>query len=289
MSSDVLSDLLRSLRVSGTVYFCDQLQAPWVKTFADTDTACFHQVRRGGCRVESQGLVDYLGPGDFIFLSPGRNHTLSSEVDNNSSSTDATALLLCGYCEFTADVHSPLSGLFPSVEIIRDELLQQQGWLKSLLSQLSSEYQSQRPGAELAVRRMTEVLIVELIRMNFGRQQQSPLMQALADKQIANALSVLHNDVSTAWTLDILAKKVGLSRAGFAKRFKDVVGTSMFDYLTRLRIQRAKELLIDTNVTLYDIADQVGYESDLSFSRTFKKVTGVTPTAYRKVQHSREQ
>lgn len=285
MSTDVLSDLLKSLRASGTVYFCDQLKAPWTKEFFGTTTGSFHQIRRGSCWVESEGMVEHLGPGDFIFLAPGRDHTLSSQAPSDKHmSTDPGTLLLCGYCEFTSDVDSPMASLFPSLSIIRDESLQQQSWLKSILSQLSAEYLSQQPGAELAVNKLTEVLIVELIRMNFGDNQLSPLMRALADKHIAASLSHLHNNLSHAWTLENLASEVGLSRAGFAKRFKELVGLSMFDYLTQLRVQRAKELLSDTGLSLFEVANQIGYESDMAFTRTFKKRTGVTPTAYRKIE-----
>jgi len=283
MSTDVLSDLLRSLRASGTVYFCDQLKAPWTKAFFDTTAGAFHQIRRGGCWVESEGMVEHLGPGDFIFLAPGKDHTLSSQPPGEEHlSTDPGTLLLCGYCEFTCDADSPMASLFPPISIIRDETLQQQPWLKSILSRLSAEYLSQQPGAQLAVNKLTEVLMVELIRMNFGQNEKNTLMRALADKHIAESLTKLHNNLAHTWTLENLAKEVGLSRAGFAKRFKELVGLSMFDYLTQLRVQRAKELLSDTAMSLYEVANQIGYESDLAFTRTFKKRTGVTPTAYRK-------
>jgi len=283
MSMDVLSDLLRSLRVSGTVYHCDQLKAPWTKEFFDTTAGSFHQIRRGGCWVATEGLVEHLGPGDFIFLAPGQDHTLSSHAPGETSlATDPDTLLLCGYCEFTNEVDSPMANLFPSISVIRDEVLQREKWLKSILSQLSSEYLSLQPGSQLTVNKLTEVMMVELIRMNFGRDEQSPLMRALADSHISDSLSHLHNDLARSWTLDILAKEVGMSRAGFAKKFKELVGSSMFDYLSQLRVQRAKELLIDTNYSLHEVANHIGYESDLAFTRTFKKRVGVTPTAYRK-------
>ena len=285
MSADVLSDLLRSLRASGTVYFCDQLEAPWTKEFFGTTTASFHQIRRGSCWVESEGIVEHLGPGDFIFLAPGRDHTLSSQAPGGQhQSTDPGALLLCGYCQFTSGVDSPMASLFPSLSIIRDESLQQQPWLKSILSQLSTEYLSQQPGALLAVNKLTEILVIELIRQNFGRDEKSTLMRAMADKYIAASLSNLHNNLAYPWTLESLAREVGLSRAGFAKRFKELVGLSMFEYLTQLRVQRAKELLLDSKMTLIEVANLIGYDSDLAFTRTFKKRTGLTPTAFRKNQ-----
>jgi len=283
MSTDVLSDVLRTLRATGTVYFCDQLQAPWGKHYSGDDGASFHQIRRGGCRLESDGEVVHLGPGDFVFLAPGKAHQLSSEpLPQEAAKDSADTLLMCGYCRFDQSLSTPLSQLFPQMIVIRHEQLQSLGWLQAILDQLSREYLSMRPGTEIVVHRMTEVLIVELIRMNFGQEGKAPLIKALADKYVGAALSLMHQDLGTAWSLEVLAADVGLSRAAFAKRFKVLVGQPMFDYLTQLRMQQACELLADTSLPLYEIASRVGYESDLAFARTFKKRLGQTPTSYRK-------
>lgn len=282
MSTDVLSDVLRTLRATGTVYFCDQLQAPWQKHYEGDIGASFHQVRRGGCKLESAGIVEHLGPGDMVFLAPGRAHVLSSEAAADGASEPADTLLMCGYCRFDNTLGTPLSELFPDIIIIRHEQLQSLGWLQAILDQLSREYLSLRPGTEIVVHRMTEVLIVELIRMNFGQQGKAPLIKALADKYISKALQRLHQQPEHPWSLESLALDIGLSRAAFAKRFKSLVGQPMFDYLTQIRMQQACQLLSETTLPLVDIASRVGYESDLAFSRTFKKRLGETPTAYRK-------
>lgn len=283
MATDVLSDVLKTLRATGTVYFCDKLDPPWEKSYSGDDGASFHQIRRGGCRLVSDDLEEHLGPGDFVFLAPGRAHALSSEPSAASSSRPgADTLLLCGYCTFDNTLGTPLSELFPGVIIIRDQQLHSLGWLRSILDQLSREYLSMRPGTEIVVNRLTEILIVELIRMNFGQQEDAPLIKALADKYISKALHRLHSHPEKPWSLETLAIDVGLSRAAFAKRFKSLVGQPMFDYLTQLRIQHACQLLTNTSLPLYEVANRVGYESDLAFTRTFKKRLGKTPTSYRK-------
>lgn len=280
---EVLSDILRSMRVHGSVYFCDHLQAPWSMDFKDTTSASFHLVRRGECWVMSGELTECLGPGDLVFIEPGRDHVLASQPPGREPpQADATTLLLCGYCEFARETGTPLLDIFPSLTVVREEEILKHPWLKSTLDQLSSEYLSQQPGAELVVDKLTEVVLVELIRINFGRAEQGRFVQALSDKRIGKALQHLHNKPSTAWTLAKLAEEVSMSRAAFAKRFKALVGQPMFEYLTMLRIQRAKELLQETNLPLYEISSRVGYESDLAFTRTFKKHTGTTPIRFRK-------
>jgi AraC-like DNA-binding protein len=125
-------------------------------------------------------------------------------------------------------------------------------------------------------------VLVELIRINFGRAEQSQFVLALSDKRIAKALQHLHNKPDITWTLEKMAEEIGMSRAAFAKRFKEMVGQPMFEYLTALRVQRAKELLQETKLPLYEVASRVGYESDLAFTKTFKKHAGITPIRYRK-------
>ncbi len=280
---EVLSDILRSMRVQGSVYFCDYLEAPWSMDFTDTKTASFHLVRRGGCWVMSGDRTEHLGPGDLVFIEPGRDHELASHPPGRAPTQGAArTLLLCGYCEFTRETLTPLLDVFPSLTIVREEELLRQRWLKSTLDQLSSEYLSQQPGAELVVNKLTEVVLVELIRINFGRKDQSRFISALSDKRIAKALQQLHSNPHMAWTLEKMSAEVGMSRAAFARRFKELVGQPMFEYLTRLRIQRAGELLRETKLPLYEIANRVGYASDLAFTKTFKKHAGTTPTRFRK-------
>ena len=279
---EVLSDILRSMRVRGSVYFCDKVDAPWSMDFADTKTASFHMVRRGECWVQSGDLVEQLGPGDLVFMEPGRDHVLASHPPGGEPTEGSCAMLLCGYCDFIDDTGTPLHEVFPSLTIVRDEEILDHPWLKTTLDQLSKEYLAQQPGSELVVDKLTEIVVVELIRINFGRQELTPFIEALTDKQISRALKLLHNNPHTSWTLEKLAGEIGMSRAAFAKRFKELVGQPMFEYLTNLRMQRAKELLRESALPLYEIAGRVGYESDLAFTKTFKKHTGTTPTRYRK-------
>jgi AraC-like DNA-binding protein len=275
------------MRVQGSVYFCDYLQAPWSMDFKDTSSASFHLVRRGECWVMSGERTDCLGPGDLVFIEPGRDHVLASQPPGQDSPpSGAGTLLLCGYCDFIQETGTPLLDVFPSMTIVREEELHQHPWLKSTLDQLSTEYMSQQPGAELVVNKLTEVVLVELIRINFGRGEQSRFIAALSDKRIAKALQHLHNSPQIPWTLEKMGEEIGMSRAAFAKRFKELVGQPMFEYLTLLRVQRARELLQETNLRLYEVASQVGYESDLAFAKTFKKYTGTTPTRYRKQKPS---
>jgi len=280
---EVLSDILRSMRVTGSVYFCQAVEPPWSMSFSESEKACFHYIRKGDCWLSSDDRVERLGPGDLLYVEAGKDHVLASdEPGKNGASAQSSTLLLCGYCKFDAPVTHPLLESLPSMIIVTAEELLQHGWLKTTLDQLSAEYMSQQPGANVVVDKLTEILLVELIRINFGRSEQQGFIGALFDKRISAALELMHTAPQQNWTLDKLASSVAMSRAAFAKRFKDRVGQPMFEYLTALRMQHARELLRGTDLRLYDIANQVGYESDLAFAKAFKRLLGITPTMYRK-------
>ena len=280
---EVLSDILRSMRVKGSVYFCDQLEAPWEMDFNAPESAGFHLVRRGECWIDSGDIQERLGPGDLVFITAGRDHSLASHpAGSEPPPVGSQTLLLCGYCDFADDTVTPLMGVFPSLTIVREEEFLKHPWLRSTLDQLSAEYLSQQPGSELVVNKLTEVVLVELIRISFGHEKKSPFVRALTDKRISRALERLHDEPERAWTLEILAHEIGMSRAAFAKRFKSLVEMPMFEYLTALRMQRARELLANPRLPLHDVAARVGYESELAFTRSFKRQAGVTPTRYRR-------
>lgn len=281
---EVLSDILRTMRVTGSVYFCERLESPWKIEFAEDGQASFHLIRRGSGWLTSDDIEVRLGPGDFVFAGPGRRHSLSSDAPGEfSSSASANTLLLCGYCKFHSPAGHPLLQSLPSLTVVRDEELLEHVWLKNTLDQLSREYMSGQPGSDVIIDKLTEILIVELIRINFGRSGDSGFISALFDPQIKRALELLHAQPEFHWTLEILADQVAISRAALARRFKQRVGQTMFQYLTGLRMQRANVLLQETALPLSGLANRVGYESELAFAKAFKRFTGTTPAKYRKL------
>jgi AraC-like DNA-binding protein len=283
---EVLSDILNSMRVQGSVYFCDSLKPPWSKDYPNLEQPSFHLVRRGDCWIMSDDLVERLGPGDLVFITANRDYTIASSAPgapayNNQSET----LLLCGYCEFDSLLDHPLIKALPSLTIVRAEEFVDHPWLKSTLDQLSAEYLSQQPGSEIVINKLTEVVIVELVRIDFGRSEKNTFIGALYDKQISAGLALMHAEPHKPWTLETLAAEAALSRSSFARRFKERVGQPMFEYLTALRMQRASELLRDTNLSIYEVASRVGYDSDVAFTKAFKRIVRTTPTRYRKSAH----
>lgn len=274
---EVLSDILGGLKVTGSVYFCDFLVPPWVLPYQDEEKAMFHLVRRGRCQLEVAGERFDLEPGDFAFMAPRVDHRMFSQDVGG-----AQTLLLCGYCRFDAVEDDVLLRSLPGYVVMRNDELEAWPWLCRTLEHLSAEYMSGAPGSELTVNKLTEVLLVQLLRADFGRRTEVGIVAALADKRIARALTAIHNDPGQHWTIESAAAVAAMSRSGFARRFKELLAMRFFDYLTRLRMRNARKLLATSQLSVALIAEQVGYLSDLSFVKAFRKLHGETPRAYRR-------
>jgi AraC-like DNA-binding protein len=274
---EVLTDILRGLRASGSVYFCDFLDPPWELPYAGETRAMFHFVRRGHCRITIGDESHDLVPGDFVFMAPGVDHVMQSV-----EATDTRTLLLCGYCEFENHEDDVLMHALPRFVILGGEELERWPWLKRTLEHLSSEFMSGAPGNELTVNKLTEVLLVQLLRIDFGRDDRSGIVAALKDKRIANALSQVHQQPGEDWTIEAAANAASMSRSGFARRFKELLDVNFFDYLTRLRMRNARELLDTTSLPVAEIGERAGYQSELSFVKAFKKLHDITPRAWRR-------
>jgi len=111
---------------------------------------------------------------------------------------------------------------------------------------------------------------------------------SIADDGVARASALLRAHLEAPWTVARLSKSVGISRAALARRFVATFAESPIQHLTRLRMERAAELLTTTNHRLASIAPQVGYDSEFALSRAFRRHFGVPPGAYRAARRAAE-
>jgi transcriptional regulator GlxA family with amidase domain len=99
---------------------------------------------------------------------------------------------------------------------------------------------------------------------------------------LRRALALMEAGLSERWTVSALARKAGMSRPVFARRFQAAFGSSPLRYLTARRMERARELLVDSELPLAAIAERVGYASQFAFNRAFKRHFLVPPGVYRR-------
>lgn len=140
-----------------------------------------------------------------------------------------------------------------------------------------------KPGTATILSRLTDILFVQVLRAWLAEQPDQPSwLSGLNDPRVGPALALIHERPGEAWTVETLAAKVGLSRSPFTVRFTKVVGESPQAYLTRVRMQRAARLIREQDDSLGRIAHAVGYESESSFNKAFKRQYRQTPGQFRR-------
>jgi len=157
--------------------------------------------------------------------------------------------------------------------------------LHNTMQALASEMAEQAPGSEVVATRLGEVLFIQALRAHIasgGGWRNKGWLRAIFDPQIGTALSAIHDSVNTPWTVESLAEAAAMSRSAFAARFKELLEQTPLEYVTEWRMQKAMQLLQQRDKKLVDVARSVGYESDASFSKAFKRVVGASPGEYLK-------
>jgi AraC-like DNA-binding protein len=323
---DVLSDVLRAVRLTGAVFFDMEAHSPWVGTtpasaviagivMPDAEhVICFHALTAGSCWValaDSSSPPMLLNVGDIVVVPKGDAHFLSSspgmrgEIDlalyreaaggprprphvvNQTAGGAEACHFVCGYLGCDLRPFNPLLDALPRLFYARASAASQ-GWLVSLMRAVVAETEDERAGRETILARAAELLFIEILRKHIGElpEDSRGWLSGLRDRHVGAALRLIHGRPAQDWTLEALARDVGLSRSAFAERFNTYVGAPPIEYLGRWRMQLAARLL-DQGTSIADAAVQVGYESEATFNRAFKRFVGTPPGAWRRA-HPRQ-
>ena len=151
-------------------------------------------------------------------------------------------------------------------------------WIASTLRMVAREAVRPGPGGDIVITRLADVLVVQVIRTWLEADaSRDGWLAALRDPQLGRALAAVHREPSEPWTLARMAGVAGMSRSGFAARFAQLVGEPPMAYVTDWRMQLARSLLRERDASVSEIARRVGYGSEASFGRAFKRAFGAPP------------
>jgi AraC-like DNA-binding protein len=305
-SVDPLGEALQLLRMNGVFYCRSEFTAPWglvLPPFA----ACmmFHVVVSGGCLLEVDGAAPCaLGAGDLALVPHGEGHRLVSETGATAQRLfdvprdlisdryeilrlgggGAATTVVCGLVRFDHPAARHVVPLLPKVIDVRVWTSPEEEWIRSTLRFIAAEARALKPGSEMVIARLADVLVIQAIRSWIAREPegQRGWLGALRDEKIGRAIALVHRDPCRTWTLAALASAAGMSRSAFAARFTRLVGESAMRYVTRWKMYAAAALLKDEGLALGQMASRLGYESESAFSRAFKRYVGISPGAARR-------
>jgi AraC-like DNA-binding protein len=318
MTADALSDVLKTVRLTGAAFFDVVAKAPWVAESPCRDLIlprilpggghliAYHVLTEGRCFAN---IVDEepipIGAGEVIVFTKCDPHVLSSSPGmraDRAATLDAatasqlpfavtlgddgpiSAKLVCGYLACDAHPFNPLLDNLPPVITARDSRDDETPWLGQFIRLATMESADKRAGGESVLARLSELMFIEVVRRHLANMpaEQAGWLAGLRDPFVGKALSLLHARPEQDWTIEKLGKDVGLSRSVLAERFADLVGMPPMQYLAKWRMQMASRLLNGGNTNIATVAAEIGYASEAAFSRAFKKMVGVSPSDWRR-------
>ena len=313
-ASDLLSDVLRAVRLTGAVFVSIDATGQWaiegppgvaigplIRPGVE-DVVQFHAIASGSCWG---GLLDerpvQLHAGDVLVLPQSSRHRLSSapampgdpvQVRPDPSSrlplpvrlgdgSGTRCEVICGFLGCEAGPFKPLLAALPRWMLV-ERAAEKGATLARLIELAREELSGSNPGRESMLSRLAELMFIEAMRRYIAASPgETGWLAGVSDHLVGRSIAALHARPERPWTLDSLAREVGTSRSVLAERFVALVGMPPMQYLARWRMQIASELLSGTRASLAEIAHRLGYGSEAALSRAFKRIVGASPAHWR--------
>jgi AraC-like DNA-binding protein len=303
---DALAEILLALRLDGVEYGRCSLHAPWAIAFPAQRSARFHYVAGGSAWLRTPTLDwVWLEQGDAVLIPRGSMHVVASApevpaVDVGALSrsplaqngyvmragqvepAQGTQVMFCGAMRFNLDPSHPLMTMMP--EVMRaSEFAQREPSLPALLQAMEREAGSRRIGSFGVVARLADVLAASIIRawVECGCGSPTGWANAVRCPKVGRVIAAIHARPQHDWTVPEMASVMGVSRSVFADTFRRAIGESPACYVAKVKMFEARRWIAQEGMRVAAAADRLGYDSQASFSRAFKRIMGHPPGAER--------
>ncbi|CAN5453729.1 AraC family transcriptional regulator [soil metagenome] len=296
---DPFLDVVQLLRPRATLWSKIEGFGRWGLAFRKRDDLLFCRVERGECLLQRPELAPVrLRPDDFVLIHTSTPFVLTSDPTMKpedsedlvaaaksvslqlGEGTESPVTLRGGRFVFDTANESLLWELLPPLHVAADDT---SSWrVRSLLKLNEMETLQPGPGSEFLIARLMELILVEMLRRETptSDHRSTGLIAGLLDPAIASALLAMHGQVAREWSVAELARLCGVSRSGFATRFKDVLGVGPIEYLMHWRMAVAKDELRRGTRSISEIALAVGFQSPSAFSTSFTRAVGRSPKRF---------
>ena len=313
---DVLSTVLKAVKLEGAVFYNAEYSAPWsfrappsrlLAPYLSREpkhVIIYHLLTNGRAyaNVEDGQRVS-LSTGDIVVFPHGDSHIMGNgrdvepkdhgpilqqilsnglKVARMGGGGEITRIV-CGYLLCDPQLSKAFLGGLPpmfKVNIGNDSSGQ---WLENSIRYSVGQVLASQPGSEIVIAKLSEVLFAETLRryVDLLPPGQTGWLAGARDPDVGRALALMHGSPSDPWTIAGLARRVGVSRSVLAERFRHFLGVPPMAYLTRWRLQVGAQLLTSTSRSVVQVAAEVGYESESAFNRAFKREFSLPPARFR--------
>ena len=303
---DALSKIFEDIHLNHSEYIYLQTKGNWSFYSPEQSAVIAHIVLYGQAHLSFPNQLRLtLQTGDMLLIPSGLEHQVMSQANHkllesinieplfNGLRHDAIefgqgehekALILTVRCQMNAIMARPLVNALPPYLHIQNALSDDAPeWLRIGLYFVSSETQRASAGRNKIMDHIVSIMMIECVRDYIQQLQdnQNNWLNALIHPELANALAVIHSQPELAWTVESLAEKCCMSRSKFASLFNQIVGETPLAYLQQHRLRLASQLLKQGQLSIQQIAHQVGYSSETAFSQAFKKQFELSPSQYK--------
>lgn len=311
---DPLSQVLNSMRISGSLLLKEKYEAPWAvsvpssntlnhvfETATNTRIAAFHLIERGHMTIELEnGESTLVEAGEMAVCFSGLDHSLSQGKGNKTitfgeimfegnnifkpkNTSSPCTSMICGVFLLHDALLNPLLSALPNVLKFSVSNPTAYPRLYGVVKLMEQEFHHKTVGNSFVLQRYLEILCAEAVRAHVDSlpSQSTGWLSALKDPVIGRAIEIIHAHPGYKWSVKNLADQVTISPSRFSARFSETLGESPMMYITKWRMYTASQMLNGNQLSIDQIASQVGYESIAAFSRAFKRHIGLPPATWR--------
>ncbi|MEU7065539.1 AraC family transcriptional regulator [Streptomyces sp. NPDC053429] len=308
---DTLTGLLEGPKARGAFLLKSVFNPPWSLRVEDrAPLSVITMVHGDAWLVPDHGTAVRIRPGDVAVVHGPQPYTVADSVDtpvqitvgpeqrcSTAGGEDVTetmalgvrtwgdplqdagsAVMLSGTYQAPSEIGRRLLSVLPTILVRPAESADH-----ALITLLTAEISRDEPGQEIVLDRLLDLLLIGVLRAWLAAPGSGAptWYRAQSDPVVGPALRLLHENPAHGWTVEELARKVGVSRAALARRFTDIVGEPPVAYLTGWRIALAADYLREPEATVATVARRVGYSGAFALSAAFKRVRGVSPKEFR--------
>lgn len=314
---DALSDVLRVMRLKGGVFLRGEFSEPWCISSKVEPQSCaaflgatahiipYHFVIEGrmSVRLPDGGVLD-VSPGESIMFPHNDLHVMGSDLElqpidslelvQQSASGGLSSInlgengkktkIICGFLGAEDIRGNPVVSALPTALRLPGLDGSRGAWVRLTFHHAAEQIANGHLGSEALMGKVSELLFLEAIQRYAESlpDGHSSWLGALRDPYVSRAMALLHKRVGDCWTMGALAKEVGLSRSALAERFCKLIGMPPMQYLASWRIHVAAHELVNSHKSILQVAQEVGYESEASFTRAFKRLMSAPPATWRR-------
>jgi AraC-like DNA-binding protein len=308
---------LRCLQLSGAIFLRAHLSAPWAYSSppsqelvqsikpGDRRVILFHIFTEGRCTLAlDRGEQAEIEAGDIVILPFADPHRLGDPSLAGAvpvreilpappwktlpvihyGGGGAPTSMVCGYLLSDDQPFNPVLASLPALMRVRPSGGPLARWVEASVQYALRANEDRAADEDPLLQRLPELLFMECL-CEFARQEpreQGGWLAALADPVLSRALAGMHRQPAHPWTLQELARLAAVSRSVLDERFRALLGRAPMSYLGAWCLQLAARHPRTSTAALAEIAERVGYESEASFSRAFKRHVGVSPGQWRR-------